>query len=138
MTDNPLGYENIGKLLKDFAILSITETLAGSLYNIVDQIFIGQGVGYLGNGEPESAARTAGNGISLIRADGSPRYSMTCMVIGAAANTIHFQKSFFLPDVKESLKTCSMGIISSINQTAITFVQIILYNSLTYYGARTV
>lgn len=49
MTDNPLGNEKISKLLKDFAIPSITAALVGSLYNIVDQIFIGQGVGYLGN-----------------------------------------------------------------------------------------
>ena len=178
MSDNPLGYEKISKLLKSFAVPSITATLVGSLYNIVDQIFIGQGVGYLGNAatnvaypfsticlaisllvgigsasrfslylgnkKPESAARAAGNGISLmivlglvylilgesllsqllilfgatkevfpfaqqyagvtllgmpfliitngmsnlIRADGNPRYSMACMVLGAAANTI--------------------------------------------------
>ena len=49
MTENPLGYEKISKLLKDFAIPSIMASLVGSIYNIVDQIFIGQGVGYLGN-----------------------------------------------------------------------------------------
>lgn len=49
MCDNPLGYEKISKLLRSFAIPSITATLVSSLYNIVDQIFIGQGVGYLGN-----------------------------------------------------------------------------------------
>ena len=49
MNENPLGYEKISKLLRDFAIPSITATLVGSVYNIVDQIFIGQGVGYLGN-----------------------------------------------------------------------------------------
>ena len=49
MTENPLGYEKISKLLKGFAIPSIMAALVGSLYNIVDQIFIGQGVGYLGN-----------------------------------------------------------------------------------------
>lgn len=269
MTENPLGCEKISKLLKDFALPSIMATLVGSLYNIVDQIFIGQGVGYLGNAatnvsypfsticlaislligigsasrfslylgkkEPESAAKAAGNGISLmvifglaylvigqvllnqllklfgattevfpyaqqyasvtlvgmpflivtngmsnlIRADGSPRYSMTCMLSGAIANTIldpififmfhwgifgaalatilgqilsfllairylwHFQtirfeKNHFRPKIKESLQTCSMGISSSINQIAITFVQIVLYNSLTYYGEQTV
>ena len=47
MTDNSLGYEKISKLLRSFAIPSIMATLVGSLYNIVDQIFIGQGVGYL-------------------------------------------------------------------------------------------
>jgi putative MATE family efflux protein len=178
MSDNPLGYEKISKLLRGFAIPSITATLVSSLYNIVDQIFIGQGVGYLGNAatnvsyplsticlaislllgigsasrfsiylgkqEPEKAARLVGNGVilmagagilylligelfltpllrvfgatdqimpyaqqyagivllgmpfliltngisNLIRADGSPRYSMTCMVVGAIVNTI--------------------------------------------------
>lgn len=43
MTENPLGYEKISKLLKDFAIPSIMASLVGSIYNIVDQIFIGQG-----------------------------------------------------------------------------------------------
>lgn len=269
MAENPLQYEKIPKLLKGFAIPSIMAALVGSLYNIVDQIFIGQGVGYLGNAatnvsypfsticlaialligigsasrfslylgkkEPELAATVAGNGIilmvifgvayfvigesllnqllklfgatkevfpyakqyagvtlvgmpfliitngmsNLIRADGSPRYSMACMVLGAIANTIldpifififhwgifgaalatilgqilsfifairylwhfktiHFQRNNFQLKVKECLKTCSIGISSSANQIAITFVQIILYNSLTYYGAQTV
>ena len=178
MSENPLGVEKISRLLRSFAIPSITATLVGSVYNIVDQIFIGQGVGYLGNagtnvsyplsticlaialligigsssrfslclgrGEQEEAARIAGNGVflmaaaglvylavgeifltplltvfgatdevlpfarqyagitligmpflilttgisSLIRADGSPRYSMVCMVAGAVVNTI--------------------------------------------------
>lgn len=269
MTENPLGYEKIPKLLKSFAIPSITASLVGSLYNIVDQIFIGQGVGYLGNAatnvsypfsticlaislligigsasrfslylgnkQPEAAAKAAGNGISLmvisglvyliigesllpqllrlfgatkevlpyaqqyagvtlvgmpflivtngmsnlIRADGNPRYSMTCMLSGAIVNTIldpififafhwgmfgaalatilgqilsfllavrylrrfktvQFEKSYFKPELKECLKTCSMGISSSANQVAITFVQIVLHNSLTHYGAQTV
>ena len=49
MTENPLGYEKISKLLKNFAVPSIVASLVGSIYNIVDQIFIGQGVGYMGN-----------------------------------------------------------------------------------------
>ncbi|OKZ59667.1 MAG: hypothetical protein BHV92_00680 [Clostridiales bacterium 45_37] len=178
MAENPLGYEKISKLLKDFAIPSIMASLVGSIYNIVDQIFIGQGVGYLGNAatnvaypfsticlaiallvgigsasrvslclgrkEPKAAAKAAGNGIvlmgifgiiyllvgeaflslllkafgattdvfpyakqyasitligmpflivtngmsNLIRADGKPKYSMVCMVMGAIINTI--------------------------------------------------
>ncbi|WP_295717573.1 MATE family efflux transporter [uncultured Oscillibacter sp.] len=178
MRENPLGSEKISSLLKTFAIPSITATLVGSLYNIVDQVFIGQGVGYLGNAatnvsyplsticlaislligigsasrfsiylgqnEPKHAATLVGNGIvlmviagilylllgegflsqllwvfgatdevmpfarqyagitllgmpfliltngisNLIRADGSPKYSMVCMVAGAIANTI--------------------------------------------------
>lgn len=46
---NPLGYEPIGKLLMAFALPSVISMLVNAIYNIVDQIFIGQGVGYLGN-----------------------------------------------------------------------------------------
>ncbi len=46
---NPLWYEPIGKLLLRFAVPSIISFLVSALYNIVDQIFIGQGVGMLGN-----------------------------------------------------------------------------------------
>lgn len=178
MIENPLAYEKISKLLRGFAVPSITATLVSSLYNIVDQVFIGQGVGYLGNAatnvsyplsticlaislllgigsasrfsiylgkkEADQAARLVGSGIvlmagagilycvlgeifltpllrvfgatgevmplarqysgivllgmpfliltngisNLIRADGSPRYSMLCMVAGAVVNTI--------------------------------------------------
>ena len=268
MTENPLGYEKIPKLLKNFAVPSIVASLVGSIYNIVDQIFIGQGVGYLGNAatnvaypfsticlaiallvgigsasrvslclgrkEPKAAAKAAGNGIvlmgifgiiyllvgetflslllkafgattdvfpyakqyasitligmpflivtngmsNLIRADGKQKYSMVCMVVGAIINTIldpififvcdwgiagaawatvigqifsfilalrylwrfqtiHFEKESFLLDIKESMKICSMGISSSSNQIAVTVIQIIQYNSLTYYGALT-
>lgn len=45
-----LETEKIGKLMLKFAIPAIISMLVGSLYNIVDQIFIGQGVGILGNG----------------------------------------------------------------------------------------
>ncbi len=269
MHENPLGYEKISKLLKKFAIPSITAMLVGSLYNIVDQVFIGQGVGYLGNaatnvsyplsticlaialligigsasrfsiylGEKkyERAASLVGNAVlmmtlagviyliigecllsvllrvfgatdevmpyaveyagitligmpfliltngisNLIRADGSPKYSMFCMVVGAIVNTIldpififgfhwgvfgaalatilgqilsffiafrylfHFQtiqlsRSSFHLDMRDNLRTMYMGTSSCINQVAITFVQIILNNSLTYYGALSV
>ena len=47
---NRLGTERIGKLIKMYAVPSIISMLVNSLYNIVDQIFIGWGVGYLGNG----------------------------------------------------------------------------------------
>ena len=49
-TENPLGYERIGRLLASYAIPSIISLIINSLYNMVDQIFIGQGVGFLGNG----------------------------------------------------------------------------------------
>lgn len=269
MSENPLGYEKISKLLRGFAIPSITATLVSSLYNIVDQVFIGQGVGYLGNAatnvsyplsticlaislllgigsasrfsiylgknDPERAARLVGNGIvlmagagvlylllgeiflvpllrvfgatgeimpfareysgtvllgmpfliltngisNLIRADGSPRYSMLCMVAGAIVNTIldpvfifvldwgvfgaalatilgqllsfaialrylwHFRtveltRACFHLELRDNLRTLYMGVSSCINQIAITLVQIVLNNSLTYYGALSI
>lgn len=266
---NPLGYKSIPSLLKGFAIPSIIAMLVSSLYNIVDQIFIGQGVGYLGNaatnvsypltticlaialligigsasrfslhlgaGEKDIAQQVVGNGIcmmivfgiiyallveifmhplltafgataevmpyaetysrivafgmpflivtngmsNLARADGSPKYSMTCMLIGAVINTIldpififklelgvagaawatiigqFFSFVFALMYIrkfknitltkndiglsaKECLQTASLGMSNSLNQVAITFVQIVLNNSLTHYGAMSV
>ncbi len=49
-TMNPLGTEPVGTLLRKFAIPSIIAMLVGSLYNMVDQLFIGNFVGPLGNG----------------------------------------------------------------------------------------
>ena len=46
---NPLGTVPVGKLMLKFAIPSIIGMLVSSLYNIVDQLFIGQKVGDLGN-----------------------------------------------------------------------------------------
>ena len=264
--ENPLGCKSIPSLLKSFAVPSIIAMLVSSLYNIVDQIFIGQGVGYLGNAatnvsypltticlaislligvgsasqfslylgakEKEKAEAVVGNGIAmmltfgilymvlieiflhplllafgataenlpyaetysriialgmpfqvvttsmsnLIRADGSPKYSMICMLIGAIANTILDPIFIFLFDlgvagaawatiigqflsflaaivyvrrfqsvqlrladirlnIRQSIHTASLGMSNSLNQVAITFVQIVLNNSLTYYGA---
>lgn len=269
MAENPLAYEKMSKLLRGFAIPSITATLVSSLYNIVDQIFIGQGIGYLGNAatnvsyplsticlaislllgigsasrfsiylgkrDPEKAAKLVGNGVilmagagilylvlgeaflvpllrvfgatsevlpfarqyseivllgmpfliltngisNLIRADGSPKYSMVCMVAGAIVNTIldpififgmdlgvfgaalatilgqflsfllafrylwHFRtveltRSCFRLEPRDNLRTLYMGISSCVNQVAITLVQIVLNNSLSYYGARSI
>lgn len=177
-TSNPLGTEKISKLMVKFAVPSIIAMLVSALYNIVDQLFIGQAVGTLGNaatnvafplstsciamallfgiggasnfnlsmgrGEKDKAACYAGNaagllvgsglvlllitqlfltpllkffgapgdvlpyaetyvritsigfpclilttgGCHLIRADGSPKMSMLCNLIGAVVNTV--------------------------------------------------
>ena len=47
--ENPLGTAPIGGLIRKFAIPAIISMLVSAMYNIVDQIFIGQGVGMLGN-----------------------------------------------------------------------------------------
>ena len=49
-TKSPFATEPIGRLIAKFAIPCVISLLVNSLYNIVDQIFIGWGVGYLGNG----------------------------------------------------------------------------------------
>ena len=46
---NPLGAAPVGGLILKFAIPAIISMLVSAMYNIVDQIFIGQGVGMLGN-----------------------------------------------------------------------------------------
>ena len=46
---NPLGVAPVGALLRKFAIPSIIAMVVGALYNIVDQFFIGQSIGELGN-----------------------------------------------------------------------------------------
>lgn len=48
--DSPFATQPIGKLILKFAVPCVISLLVNSLYNIVDQIFIGWGVGYLGNG----------------------------------------------------------------------------------------
>ena len=45
-----LEREPVGKLMGKYAVPCIISLLVAALYNIVDQIFIGWGVGYLGNG----------------------------------------------------------------------------------------
>ena len=44
---NPLGEEPVSSLMVRFAVPSIVAMLVSALYNIVDQLFIGQAVGTL-------------------------------------------------------------------------------------------
>ncbi len=74
--ENILGTEKIGKLLAKFAIPGIISMVVNSLYNIVDQIFIGQGVGYLGNGATTVIfpMTTFAMAFSLLFGDGSAAF----------------------------------------------------------------
>ena len=263
--NHALGTENIGSLLRRFAIPSIIAMLVSSLYNIVDQFFIGRSVGMLGNaatnvafplsitctalsllcgiggaanfnlnmgaGKKEEAEKYAGTAItlmavlgvvlcvtvrffldplmrvfgatsdildysltytgitslgfpflilatggsSLIRADGSPRFSMFCTLAGAVINTIldplfifgfdmgmagaawatvigqvvsGFMVIGYLTRFKTvkltwkslglrpgyCLQVVALGMSPFCNQLAMMVVQIVLNNSLTYYG----
>jgi Na+-driven multidrug efflux pump len=46
---NPLATQKIGKLILKYGIPTTISLLISAAYNIVDQIFIGQGIGMLGN-----------------------------------------------------------------------------------------
>ena len=63
-TPTALGTEKIGKLLMQYAIPAIIAMTASSLYNMVDSIFIGHGVGamaiYVSADEPCGGFRFAG------------------------------------------------------------------------------
>ena len=74
--ENILGKEKIGKLIRKFSVPCIISMLVNSLYNIVDQIFIGQGVGYLGNGATNVVFPLVmiGLAFSLMIGDGSSAY----------------------------------------------------------------
>lgn len=74
--ENPLGYEHLGKLLAKYAIPSIISLIINSLYNMVDQIFIGQGVGFLGNGATNIIApiATIAIAVSTLFGDGLAAY----------------------------------------------------------------
>lgn len=266
ITENPLGTAPVGKLLRQFAVPSIIAMLVGALYNIVDQIFIGQSIGELGNaatnvafplstscvaigllfgigsasafnltmgrGDREKALYYVGNavvllisgglllcistqlfltpmlvffgapenvigysqeyvritsigfpflifsngGAHLVRADGSPRYSMMCNLTGAIINTLldplyifvfkmgmtgaaaatitgqivsafmvfryirHFKtgkltKEHLRLQWKIASRIMSLGLAHFFNQLAMMVVQIVMNNSLTYYGA---
>ncbi len=46
---NPLGTEKVSRLIVSYSVPGIISMVVVALYNIVDQIFIGQAVGYVGN-----------------------------------------------------------------------------------------
>jgi len=266
---NPLGTEPVGELLRKFAVPSIIAMVVGALYNIVDQFFIGQSIGELGNaatnvafplstccvglslmigigsasafnlsmgrGDKEKAIFYIGNGTTLlfsigvilcavtlifleplllffgspqnvlgyakeyvgitaigfpffvlssggthlVRADGSPRYSMMCNLSGAIINAIldpififaldmgmkgaalatitgqivsgilviryirnfkagKITKNHLVPRLKYGGYAASLGLAQLANHMSMMLVQIILNNTLAYYGAMSV
>lgn len=71
-----LGEEDIGKLLLKFSIPAIVGMLVNALYNIVDRIFIGKGVGSIGIG-----AIFVGSPVTLI-------LMAFAMLIGVGGNSL--------------------------------------------------
>lgn len=78
---NPLENEKISKLVLKFSLPCIISLLVSALYNIVDQIFIGQGVGYLGNAATNVVypITVIVLGISLLIGDGAAAYLSLCL-----------------------------------------------------------
>lgn len=73
---NPLASAPIGSLMLKYAIPSVIALVVNALYNIVDQIFIGWGVGTLGNSAtnvifPLNMVVTA---LALLLGDGGAAY----------------------------------------------------------------
>ena len=111
--ENILGKEKIGKLMIKFSIPCIISMLVNSLYNIVDQIFIGWGVGYLGNGAtnivfPINIICLA---FSLMLGDGTSAF--LSLKLGEKKND-------------EAKKGVANGILLSVILSAIFFIAIIL------------
>ena len=269
MNNNVLGTEKTGKLLLQFTIPSIIAMVVSSLYNIVDQFFIGRSIGVLGNAATnvafpltityvaisllcgiggaanfnlsmgrknyKDAEEFAGGAVGmmlilgiglcllvqiflqpmmiafgatdkvlhyamtytritafgfpfvilttggshLVRADGSPKYSMLCTLSGAVINlildplfifgfhmgmagaayatvigqmvsatliavylmhykTVHIRLQSLKPTVFAWKAIISLGIAPFFNQLSLMVVQIILNNSLTYYGGLSI
>lgn len=266
---NQLGVAPVGALLRKFAIPSIIAMIVGALYNIVDQLFIGNSIGELGNaatnivfplttvctaialllgiggasafnlsmgeGKKDKALFYIGNSVSLlvifglvlmavtliflnpilivlgspydilplakeylqitaigfpflilstggthlVRADGSPNFSMFCNIVGAVINIIldyvfificdmgmagaalatiigqavsaviilvymskfktgKLTKSHYKPNFKYIKYLASLGMAQFFNQLAMMVVQVIMNNSLKYYGSLSI
>lgn len=71
-----LGTEKVGRLLGKFAVPCIFSLIISCLYNIVDQIFVGNGIGYLGNAATGVIfpVTVVGWGMSLFFGDGAAAY----------------------------------------------------------------
>lgn len=76
-----LGTEKVGRLLGRFAIPCIFSLIISCLYNIVDQIFVGNGIGHLGNGATGVIfpITVVGWGMSLFFGDGAAAHLSVSM-----------------------------------------------------------
>ena len=98
--DNPLGIAPVGSLLAKFAIPAIISMLVNALYNIVDQIFIGQGVGMLGNAATNIAfpVTTISTAAALQNCFSVPEVSV--LVYSYAAPNLFGKQSNNPPDIR--------------------------------------
>ena len=82
-----LGAAPLGKLMVKFSLPCTISLLVGALYNIVDQIFIGRGVGYLGNGATNVVfpLTVLALGLAVMIGDGACSYVSICFGRGRPA-----------------------------------------------------
>lgn len=76
VSTHEFGTEKISKLMMKFALPAIISMVVNSLYNIVDQIFIGWGVGYVGNAATNVVFPfiVLSMGVSFMIGDGAASY----------------------------------------------------------------
>lgn len=76
MNKNPLESSRIDKLVLKFAIPCVVAMVVSALYNFVDQIFIGQGIGYIGNAATNIAFPfvVLAQGFALLFGDGAAAF----------------------------------------------------------------
>ena len=86
--ENPLGFEPVKKLLFRFAVPAVVAILVNSLYNVVDQIFIGQGIGYLGNAATTVAFPITTIALALSMLFGSGAAAYAAIKLGEGRNDI--------------------------------------------------
>jgi putative MATE family efflux protein len=85
---NALGHEKISKLMLKFSVPCIISLLIASLYNMVDQVFIGNGIGYLGNGATNVVfpITVIALSVALLVGDGCAAYLSLCQGRGDKAS----------------------------------------------------
>lgn len=76
MNKNPLESSRIDKIVLKFAIPCVVAMVVSALYNFVDQIFIGQGIGYIGNAATNIAFPfvVLAQGFALLFGDGAAAF----------------------------------------------------------------
>lgn len=104
-TTNPLGTEPVGRLMLKFAVPSIIAMLVGALYNIVDQLFIGQAVGTLGNAATNIAFPFSTMCISLALMFGVGGASCYNLTLGKGDRV---KAPFFVGNSFVMLSTCGL------------------------------
>ena len=95
---NPLATEKITRLITKFGVPSIISFLVSALYNIVDQIFIGRGVGMLGNAATNVAfpLSTIATSIALLLGIGGASNFNLSMGRGEQDRAGHFAGNSFI------------------------------------------